>query len=94
VGSGAGPDDLSIQEREVATYRLRLPNPCLAPGCYHFELGVGTGNERTGLREFDVVADVLHFEVMLPPGQDGTVSEWQRSWGTVHFRELVTTRCD
>jgi lipopolysaccharide transport system ATP-binding protein len=94
VGSCSGLQVHSIQAGEVARYRLRLPNPRLAPGCYWIDLGVGTGNERTGFREFDVVADVLHFEVMAPPGQDGTISEWQDSWGSIRFRELMTTRCN
>jgi lipopolysaccharide transport system ATP-binding protein len=94
VGSCSGSQAHSILAGEVATYRLRLSNPRLAPGCYQIDLGVGTGNERTGFREFDLVAEVLHFEVMAPPGQDATMSEWQKSWGTIRFRRPVTTRCD
>ncbi|MGD1155330.1 MAG: ABC transporter ATP-binding protein [Terriglobia bacterium] len=94
VGSCAGSQIHSIQEGEVAAYRLQLPNPALAPGLYRFALGVGTGDEREGFREFDVADDVLHFEVLPPPGQDGTKSEWERSWGNIRFHKPVTTRCD
>jgi hypothetical protein len=94
VGSCFGPQIHSIQEGEVATYRLLLANPALAPGLYRFGLGVGTGNEREGFREFDIAEDVLHFEVLPPPGQDETKSEWERSWGTIRFREPVTTKCE
>jgi hypothetical protein len=58
------------------------------------DMAVGSGNERTGFRQFDEVVDVLHFEVMAPPGQDGTMSEWKKSWGTIRFPRPVTTRCD
>lgn len=94
VGSCFGPQIHSIQNGEVASYRLRLANPSLAPGLYFFELGVGTGNEREGFEEFDVVSDVLHFEVLPPPGKDGTKSEWERNWGPMRLRDPVTTRCD
>jgi hypothetical protein len=94
VGGCFGSQTHSIQEGEVATYRLQLPNPRLAPGRYRFALGVGTGNEREGFHLFDVVDGVLHFEVMPPPGHYGTMSEWERSWGTIRFQEPVTTRCD
>jgi lipopolysaccharide transport system ATP-binding protein len=94
VGSCFGPEVHSIQEGEVATYRLQLANPGLAPGLYKFGVGVGTGNERVGWTDFDAVEDVVHFEVLPPPGQDGTMSEWDRSWGPIRFREPVTTRCD
>ena len=50
VGSCSGTQVHSIQEGEVATYRLLLPNPCLAPGCYAIDMAVGTGNEQTGFR--------------------------------------------
>jgi lipopolysaccharide transport system ATP-binding protein len=92
VGSCSGPEIHSIQEGEVATYRLQLSNPGLAPGLYRFGLCVGTGNEREGFREFDIAEDVLHFEVLPPPGQDGTKSEWDRSWGSIRFHQPVTTK--
>lgn len=94
VGSCSGSQSHSIRPGEVARYRLQLPNPRLAPGRYWIDMGMAAGNERTGFRELDAVTEVLHFEVMPPPGADGTVSEWQRSWGTIRFPELVTTRCD
>ena len=94
VGSCSSAQIHSIQAGEVARYRLRLPNPRLAPGCYGMDLAVGTGNERTGFRQFDDAVEVLHFEVMAPPGQDGTISEWQKGWGSIRFRQPVTTRCD
>jgi lipopolysaccharide transport system ATP-binding protein len=94
VGSCSGSQVHSIQAGEVAEYRLELPNPRLAPGPYCIDLGLAVGNERTGFRQFDVVTDVLHFEVLPPPGEDGTISEWQQCWGMVRFRELVTARCE
>ena len=84
----------AIQKDEVAAYRLQLPNPGLAPGLYRFTLSVGTGNEQEGYREFDFVEDVLHFEILPPPGQSGTISEWERGWGPIRFRKPVTRRCD
>jgi lipopolysaccharide transport system ATP-binding protein len=94
VGSCFGPPIHSIQKGEEAAYQLLLANPGLAPGLYRFGLGVGIGNEREGFREFDIAEDVLHFEVLPPPGQGGTISEWQRCWGNIRFHEAVTTKCD
>jgi len=94
VGSSFGPEIHSLQAGEVATYRLRLPNPSLAPGLYRFGLGVGLGDEQEGIREFDIAEDVLHFEVLPPLGKNGTKPEWDSSWGPIRFSEPVTTRCD
>jgi lipopolysaccharide transport system ATP-binding protein len=93
VGSCSGAQVHSIQAGEVATYQLRLPNPSLAPGSYRMHVAVGTGNERTGFRMFDIAADVLHFEAMAPSGQDGTISEWQKNWGSIRFPSLTTAKC-
>jgi lipopolysaccharide transport system ATP-binding protein len=94
VGSCSAIQVHAIEAGEEAKYRLQLPDPCLAPGSYRIDAAVGTGNERMGVRVYDVATDVLHFEVMPPPGQDGTVSEWQKSWGVIRFRRPTTTRCD
>ena len=94
VGSCSGSQIHSIQAGEVAKYRLVLPNPRLAPGSYWIDMGMGTGNEQSGFREYDAVSEVLHFEVMAPPGQDGTMSEWQQSWGIIRFPKPMTRRCD
>ena len=93
LGSCSAIQVHALQAGETATYKLTLPNPCLAPGNYYLDLGVGTGNERTGLRQFDVVSQVLHFEVMPPPGDDGTVSQWQKDWGAIRFRRPTTEKC-
>lgn len=94
LGSCSGEQAHSIHAGEVATYRLQLPNPSLARGSYRMHVAVGAGNERTGFRMFDTASDVLHFDVMSPPGQDGTISEWQKDWGFIRFRSLITTKCD
>jgi lipopolysaccharide transport system ATP-binding protein len=92
VGSCAGAESLSLRKNEVASYRMVVPNPRLAPGHYYFDLAAGIGNERTGTREFDVVDQVLHFEVMAAAGQNETVSEWQKGWGAIRFSEPKTSR--
>ena len=94
VGSCLGATMHSIQEGEVARYRLQLPNPRLAPGRYRMDLAVGTGNEGTGFRLLDALEEILLFEVMAPPGQNGTVSEWHRTWGTIRFPRPTSSKCD
>jgi lipopolysaccharide transport system ATP-binding protein len=94
IGSCSGVNVHSIQAGEVATYHLQLPNPFLACGSYRMHVAVGTGNERTGFRMFDTATDVLHFDVMAAPGQDGTISEWQKNWGAIRFRSPMTTKCN
>jgi lipopolysaccharide transport system ATP-binding protein len=92
VGTCFGAEVHSIQIGEVATYRLELGHPRLTHGLYYFAIAVGTGNETSARREFDIVSDVAHFELVPPSGQDGTKNEWYSSWGTVRFPDPITTK--
>jgi lipopolysaccharide transport system ATP-binding protein len=93
VGLCFGAEIHSIQKGEVAKYRLKLASFALAPGLYNFAVAVGTGNQKVGLRDFDVVREVLHFEMLPPPGIDGTKSSWDKGWGSIRLPEPVTTKC-
>ncbi len=94
LGTCFGERIHSIREGEIATFRMQLQNPRLAPGAYRLDLGVGTGDEQAGFRLFDATPEVLYFEVMAPPGADGTVSEWRNDWGAIRFQRPVTEQCD
>ena len=56
----------------------------LAPGNYHFALASGKGNDRHGLIDFDIIYDVLPFEVM-PAQDDGARASWAPNWGSIRF---------
>ena len=72
----------------VRPQRVTLPTPRLAPGAYYCGLAVGTGDHTTGVSDFDVVLDTLHFEVRPLEGDDSTVSSWLRGWGSIIFNPL------
>jgi homopolymeric O-antigen transport system ATP-binding protein len=90
VGSTFGPENLTIRREGYSTVEFRLVNPRLGPGAYYCGMGVGTGNHTTGHTDFDVVLDVVHFEVLPPGGDGGTLSYWTRGWGMIRFPEAVT----
>jgi len=93
VGNFFGPEIHSINKGEVAIYRVKLSDLRLAQGMYYCAMATGKGNHLKGRSEFDIIYDVLHFEVMAPQGEDGLVSEWsQRSWGAVRFKEPIITK--
>ncbi len=92
IGSFFSEDGQSLQRGEIATYRLILRDLRLAPGMYSCGLATGKGNHREGHIDFDIVLDVLHFEVMPPEGIDGTRSHWVPGWGSIRLVEPVVTR--
>ncbi|MFM6079111.1 MAG: ABC transporter ATP-binding protein, partial [Dolichospermum sp.] len=92
VGSFFTEEGRSLQQGEIATYRLVLKDLRLASGIYYCGLATGKGNHLEGHKDFDIVLDVLHFEVMPPEGVDGTQSFWSPSWGSIRLQEPIVTR--
>lgn len=94
VGNVFGPRVHSVEKGEVATFDMELTDLRLARGMYCCTLACGTGNHLEDRSEFDVVTDVLYFEVMGPITVDGMMSEWLSEWGPVRFREPKVCRVD
>jgi len=92
VGTVFAPVPQPVGEGETATFRLRLPDPRLAPGSYSCAVSVGVGDHLSERREYDVVRDVLHFQVH-SDGQ-GIAGKWYSSWGAIHFEAPEVTRSD
>lgn len=92
VGSSPGSPVHSIGKGDVATFRLILHQPRLAPGVYYLGLGAARDDGPANYEEFDVVLEVLHFEVVAPADHCDITARWAPSWGTVRFRKLLETR--
>ena len=66
-------------------FRIDLGDLHLSPGSYSFQLAVGTGDDTTGHRDFDLIREVLPFEVAASSGEEGTLAAWHQSWGSIRF---------
>jgi lipopolysaccharide transport system ATP-binding protein len=71
---------------------MELHDLRLARGTYYCGLATGTGNHLNERTEFDIILDVLHFEILAPLTADGTLSEWYPEWGAIRFIEPKITR--
>jgi lipopolysaccharide transport system ATP-binding protein len=91
VGSGFSRSTHNIFAGEVQDLELAIEDHRLAPGRYHLGIATGTGDNRMGHVDFDVVLDVCHFEVLPMAGDQGTLSHWSSGWGSVRF-EFVSSR--
>jgi lipopolysaccharide transport system ATP-binding protein len=89
VGSVFSQDSLTLETNEERDLRITIPNPRLAPGRYHLGISVGCGNNATGHRDYDILMDVVYFEVLPPEGEGGTQASWACNWGAIRFRELL-----
>jgi lipopolysaccharide transport system ATP-binding protein len=87
VGNAFGPDALCIDEGERAVFRMTLSDLRLARGGYYCALALGKGSHLTDRTEFDIILDVVHFQVLGPVRADGVMSEWFSVWGPICFTE-------
>ena len=94
IGSFFGPEKHSLKKGEAATFRLELTDLRLAQGMYYCGIAVGKGNDRMGYTDFDIIHDVLHFEIMAIEGIDGTRANWNHGWGGIRFPEPTVEKLE
>jgi lipopolysaccharide transport system ATP-binding protein len=92
VGTVFGPETHALKKGEIASYRMELHDLRLAPGGYSCVLFTGQGNQKSDRIEFDLVRDVLFFEVLSGLREDGAMSEWLSVWGPIQFIEPTVER--
>ena len=75
----------NLAEGESKQFMIDLGDLRLSPGAYSFQLATGTGNETIGFRDFDLLSEVLPFEVGAVEGDGDVVGAWHQSWGAIRF---------
>jgi len=92
VGNFFGPSTLSLGAGEEAVFKIVLADLRLAPGKYYCNAATGSGNNMTEEKDFDIVVEVLHFEVMPEEGEAGTRARWTSGWGSIRFPTPLVER--
>ena len=80
-----------IDANESCQFLVDLGDLRLSPGAYSFQLATGTGNEVIGFRDFDLLSEVLPFEVAALEGEGDVVGSWHQSWGAIRFPSAKMT---
>lgn len=88
IGSCFGPPFHKMQSGEECKFEITVPNPRLAPGSYCCGVAIGKGDNVTGYVNYDVVHDILYFDVRPEEGIDGTLASWGRGWGDIILPDL------
>ena len=88
IGSCFGPPFHKMQGGEECEFEITIPNPRLAPGSYSCGVAIGKGDNTTGYINYDVVHDILCFDVRPEEGIDGTLACWGQSWGNIVLTNL------
>ncbi len=92
VGNVFGLDDQSMEGGTAAKFQFKLDDHRLAPGIYHCSIAVGKGDNLKGFVDFDIVQNVLRFEVMPPRSREGMLGSWSSSWGRIRFDTPTVTK--
>ena len=90
VGSCFGEEVISLINGKDTEVLVRLEGISLAPGHYYLCVGVGRGNHLDGNLDYDVVMDVLRFEMQAPVGSASPSASWVHGWGPMIFPSLIT----
>jgi lipopolysaccharide transport system ATP-binding protein len=91
VGSGFSNNIVRLAVGQSTELDLRLQNPRLAPGEYSCIVGMAKEGWLGSLVLYDVVFDVLFFEVKQPRNTGVSAVTWPSAWGNVVFDKLTTT---
>ena len=88
VGSVFSDECFMVDAGGSATASVRLRDLRLSEGHYCFGIATGKGDHATGYVDYDIVMDVLPFQVMAEEGMNGTKSYWTPGWGAIRFPKL------
>jgi lipopolysaccharide transport system ATP-binding protein len=68
---------------------LTLNNHNLAKGQYWFDFNIGTGTPSSGLTDFDLVYNVISFEVIFDDYiTKSHIVKWATNWGNICFKQV------
>jgi lipopolysaccharide transport system ATP-binding protein len=92
VGNTFTAQNFAISAGETAGFDLELAALSLAPGSYHCGLSVGRGTHKTGIQDFDIVLEVLHFEISMVDETVFALGTWDPAWGPICFPPPLAAR--
>ena len=80
---------IETNDDEIHYVILSIENHNLAKGKYYFGLSVGVGNQHTDNKEFDIVYEVLGFEISHSRDLNTPILKWPSNWGNVNFNAKI-----
>lgn len=89
VGLYFSEETLEIEANEEKSFTLVIKNHQLSKGQYYFDFSVGTGNQLTGISEYDNVSKTLFFEIAYnDKARTEMITLWPSNWGNISFQDV------
>lgn len=93
IGSLFSTCTLDIQKNEEADFGFCLEDHNIAPGSYYCSIAIGIGDHKCELRDFDIVDDVLRFDVSSCDKDTQMAIIWPSyNWGSVLFKSVTVSK--
>jgi lipopolysaccharide transport system ATP-binding protein len=92
VGSCFSPAVQGLEVGQECDLKVRLEALRFAPGSYHCDISVGSGDNRTTNIDYDIVTNTLFFEVAPAKTPEGYLTTWHKGWGSISFPDLAIER--
>lgn len=92
VGGVFGPETMAVKKGETAVFEVELAGHHLASGFYYCGVAAGTGDYKTSAKNYDLVHNVLQFEITETKTRGSLQGEWLPAWGRIKFPEPSVRR--
>jgi len=74
---------------EILSLKVCLSDHNLSKGSYYFAFSVGKGDEEYGNLEFDIIYNVLNFDITHKTNISDPINKWPRDWGNITFKSKL-----
>lgn len=86
LGLFFGEEVLSMTANETKIVKFSVINHNLSKGVYSLSFSTGRGSLETGNTEFDIVYDILRYEVAYTNDINSPIVKWENDWGSFIFQ--------
>lgn len=87
IGTFFGDEKLNILKGQKRTLHCCVTNHQLTKGEFLFSFSLGKGDSTIGQNNYDVVLEVIQFEIVSRSGQ--WHSNWKEKWGEIYFNAEI-----
>ena len=87
VGTCFGPENCSVKKDEETVFEFVLNGHGLAQGSYFCSFSIGAGNKQGGEKNFDLISNVLNFEIVPSRTAENLKPHWSVGWGSIRLPE-------
>ncbi len=89
VGTFFTDENENLSDSEILNLEVTLIDHNLSKGNYYFAFSIGNGDEESGNVEYDIIYDVLNFEITHKIDLRSPINYWPNSWGNISFQSKL-----